>query len=127
MSQLLERNAKPLPKTEKQGVRVLLFAFVLSATFLLSGSSVHASTVTYTPANLTLDSTSTIYGGSDLQVNSGTLLLNFNRPAPDAFHAGYWIPGSTTATSTDLSSHANNGAFVVPFSVATSSWWVASS
>ncbi len=75
----------------------------------MSVQGVHASTITYTPSNLTLDSTTTIQGLSDLRTASGNLYLNWNRPVVDSDYIGYWNfdDANGTSTAVDSSTHAN--------------------
>lgn len=79
---------------------------------LIATTSAEASTGTFVPLNLTLDSNAEMYGGSNARVTSGKLLLNWNRPAVDASHVGYWRLDDGTGTATaDDSSLNNDGSF----------------
>src|ERR1039457_4383701 len=87
-----------------------IVATVFAAVAFAVQQASRAASISYTPANLSLDASSTIFGGSDLQVSSSTLLLNWNRPAVDANHIGYWrLDAGSGTTAADDSSQSNAG------------------
>jgi hypothetical protein len=89
------------------------FATALTLSLFSFNSVVFASTATYTPSNFSLDSNAAIYGGSNVRTASGNLYLNWNRPAVDANHVGYWnFDDGTGTAATDLSSQNNTGTLV---------------
>src|SRR5579883_2302857 len=106
---------------------LLLFVIVLTCSIALwsglAATTTHASagSVTYTPSNLSLDSNPSLYGGSSLLSSGGAVTLNWNRPAVDSNHVGYFRFHDGQGNPTDDSANHNTGSFTS----ATSPTWSA--